>query len=134
MKPSDLITAFQEACIMETSFYPELWTESNPTLGNSQVVALMVNWLFGGDIIKCRVKAKHFERLHYYNLIDGETVDFTRQQYVGEGISCLSNSRIVDWQELTTVHAKQFDIYRKNFLKVCAKYGISNLIKNKAIK
>lgn len=53
------------------------WTESDPTLGQSQITAMLVNELFGGEIYETDIDG----RAHYFNKIDGRYVDLARDHY-----------------------------------------------------
>lgn len=56
------------------------WNESNPSLGQCAITALIVNDFFGGKIMRCMASSGS----HYYNLIDGKIVDLTVEQFLGE--------------------------------------------------
>ena len=60
--------------------FQEEWDDFNPTLGQCAVTALVVNDYFGGKIMRCMTT----KGSHYYNIIDGEIVDFTVDQFMGE--------------------------------------------------
>ena len=51
------------------------WTKENPTHGCCVPTALIVQDYFGGDVYK------HNVRRHYYNFINGEFIDLTRDQF-----------------------------------------------------
>ena len=51
------------------------WTKENPTCGQCVPTALLVQHYFGGDIYKHDIES------HYYNVIDGEVVDLTKDQF-----------------------------------------------------
>jgi hypothetical protein len=53
------------------------WTPQNPARGQCGVTALVVNDLFGGEILKTRVS----EGWHFYNRINGERYDLTESQF-----------------------------------------------------
>ena len=60
--------------------YPECrnqWNDDNKTLGHCAIVALIINDYFGGYI--CKIKVNNIS--HYFNLIDGEIVDLTSEQF-----------------------------------------------------
>lgn len=61
----------------ETSFNPNGWTKENPTYGHCAVVSLLLNDYCGGDIVKIKVNGES----HYFNIIDGEIIDFTLEQF-----------------------------------------------------
>ncbi|KKS69020.1 MAG: hypothetical protein UV40_C0036G0004 [Parcubacteria group bacterium GW2011_GWA1_42_7] len=72
-------------CCKETSADPEHWTCDNPTWGNCAEVALLVQELFGGVLIRkslADIPELSYLRSHYMNrLSDGAEVDFTRDQF-----------------------------------------------------
>ena len=49
------------------------WNEENPSLGQCAITALIVNDIFGGEIMRCMSSTVS----HYYNLIEGKIVDLT---------------------------------------------------------
>ena len=56
------------------------WSKDNPSLGQCAITALIVNDYFGGKIMRCMASSGS----HYYNLIDGQLVDLTVEQFLGE--------------------------------------------------
>lgn len=66
--------------------YPSLqdkWTPENPSLGQCAVTALVIQDLFGGEIVYC----KHLH--HYWNkLPDGTELDLTREQFGEDANPC----------------------------------------------
>ena len=61
----------------------EQWNIDNKTLGHCAIVALIINDYFGGYI--CKIKVNSIS--HYFNLIDGEIVDLTSEQFKINDIS-----------------------------------------------
>ena len=59
------------------------WNDDNKTLGHCAIVALIINDYFGGYI--CKIKVNNIS--HYFNLIDGEIVDLTSEQFKINDIS-----------------------------------------------
>ena len=53
------------------------WTADNPYRGQCGVTALVINDLFGGQILKTKID----NQWHYYNRIHGQRFDFTRKQF-----------------------------------------------------
>ena len=53
------------------------WTEENPASGQCNVTALVIQYNFGGEILKTPVN----EALHFYNLIDGKRYDLTIDRF-----------------------------------------------------
>lgn len=58
----------------------KLWTEENPSFGQCAITALVLNDLLGGKIMRCMCG----KTSHYYNFINDEIVDFTKDQFIGE--------------------------------------------------
>ncbi len=58
----------------------EAWSSDNPSLGQSDVTALIVNDYFGGKIMRVMTT----NGPHYYNLINNKVVDLTVEQFDGE--------------------------------------------------
>lgn len=61
----------------------EKWTYEKPYIGQSAVTALVVNDLFGGYIMKAKVNGES----HYYNVVEGNIIDYTAKQYEDEFIN-----------------------------------------------
>lgn len=57
--------------------YINRWTEQNPAAGQCLVTALAVQDEYGGDIYDCKVGRSR----HFYNVINGNTVDLTFNQF-----------------------------------------------------
>jgi len=53
------------------------WTPENPYKGQCGVTALVINDLFGGNILRTEVEGQW----HFYNRIEGERYDFTSKQF-----------------------------------------------------
>lgn len=70
----DLALALKEAWSSGTS---TKWTEQNPASGQCSVTSLVVQDLFGGEILKTHVPGG----AHFYNRIDGERLDLTSSQF-----------------------------------------------------
>lgn len=61
-----------------TSELPEDWTPERPSIGQCHVSALLLERAYGGDVLEGCTFAGQY---HYWNLIDGVTVDATRDQF-----------------------------------------------------
>ncbi len=55
------------------------WNEENTSLGQCAITDLIVNDIFGGEIMRCMSSTVS----HYYNLIEGKIVDLTVEQFRG---------------------------------------------------
>lgn len=68
-------------CWDKDTCYPPMqdeWSEDNPACGQCYAVTLVVNDYLGGDILRY-----YFDEGadHFCNLIEGEVVDLTREQF-----------------------------------------------------
>jgi hypothetical protein len=54
----------------------DTWTAANPARGQCNVTALLVEELFGGEILKTPLP----DGDHFYNRIDGQRIDLTASQ------------------------------------------------------
>ncbi len=75
----DLAAALDEAWSSGTS---TKWTPENPPNGQCSVTSLVVQDLFGGEILKMQVPGG----THFYNRIGGKRVDLTISQF-GQSIA-----------------------------------------------
>ncbi|MGU3400203.1 hypothetical protein ACLBWS_10745 [Brucellaceae bacterium D45D] len=66
----------EKAWSLETS---TKWRQDNPACGQCGVTSLVVQDVFGGSLLKCRVDGMW----HFYNLIDGQRYDLTVSQFSG---------------------------------------------------
>lgn len=58
------------------------WTESNHAKGQCAVTACVVNDYFGGEILNSIATLPSGKTVsHYFNVIDGQTVDLTYRQF-----------------------------------------------------
>ena len=68
---------FKDTCVPGLQ---DSWNKDNPSLGQCAITALIVNDYIGGKIMRCMCSTGS----HYYNLIGGNIVDFTFEQFKGE--------------------------------------------------
>ena len=81
MKISELNRIIEKSWSKETC-YPmscDDWSIDNPSLGQCAITALVVNDFLGGKIMRCMCG----DISHYYNIVNGEIVDLTREQFNG---------------------------------------------------
>ncbi len=87
---------FKKAWTKETC-YPgskDKWSEKIPEIGQCAITALIIQDLFGGDIVK------NDKLHHYFNFIDMETLDFTKWQFEEADFENFDYDRMVDREEL----------------------------------
>jgi hypothetical protein len=53
------------------------WTANNPANGQCNVTAILIQELYGGEIVKTPLP----EGRHFYNRIEGQRFDFTKSQF-----------------------------------------------------
>jgi hypothetical protein len=79
--PADLLYCLLRAWRQDTSLTPDDWSPRNPSVGQCAVTALVVQDLFGGELLRGCIG----EGTHYWNrLPDGQEVDLTSDQFDGE--------------------------------------------------
>ncbi len=81
---SDLNIILPEICSRETSSDPNGYTDTNPLWGHGAVVALLVQDVFGGDLLRASLEGTPFAKMrsHYWNRLPGGMVlDFTASQF-----------------------------------------------------
>jgi hypothetical protein len=81
-------------CSIDTSSHPDSWTNDNPTQGHCAIVSVLAQEVFGGEIVKVSLKGTGYEFLksHFFNVIDGQEVDFTSGQFTN-GIPYAQSAR-----------------------------------------
>ncbi len=72
-----------------TSADPEGWSSENPLWGHCAAVSLLAQELYGGDLVRGSLQSHpryKYLKSHYWNRINGQDIDFTREQYLD--LSC----------------------------------------------
>jgi hypothetical protein len=70
--------ALKQAWTAETSADPKHWSPENPAWGQCAVTALIIQDLFGGALLRCKVNGIS----HYWNCLpSGEELDLTKDQF-----------------------------------------------------
>lgn len=87
------------------------WCPDNPARGQCNVTALLLNELFGGEILKTPLP----EGDHFYNRIDGERVDLTASQF-GSPVTYLDITSSRD-EALAGTSPAKYDALRGAFAK-----------------
>ncbi|MEU4008770.1 YunG family protein [Streptomyces pseudogriseolus] len=88
----DLDTAFRSCWAADTCSHDDLpdWRPDNPAVGHCDITALVVNDLFGGDLLVADVRRHGSPHgYHWWNrLPNGIELDLTREQFrAGETLS-----------------------------------------------
>ncbi|MDO8511158.1 MAG: hypothetical protein Q7S55_03260 [Nanoarchaeota archaeon] len=79
---SGLEEAISRSWSRETSSDPERWNPENPAWGQCAVTALVINDYLGGEMVWAEAKIPDGRGIsHYFNLIDEQEVDLTRNQF-----------------------------------------------------
>jgi hypothetical protein len=90
------------------------WSPANPSRGQCAVTAMVVQDLFGGELLEAEV---HFpdgtrQGFHYWNRLDGVEVDLTREQFSSEEL--VQEPRVVDrLPEFPWLAQEQYLIFRE---------------------
>lgn len=77
-----VVEAIRLSWSKETSGVPDEWTSNNPARGQCDASSFVFWEFFGGDLVLAEVfvNGEHTEH-HYWNRIDGEDIDLTREQF-----------------------------------------------------
>ncbi len=79
MELTKLSNMLENSWDKNTSACPDLWTTNNPARGQCVVTSLIVQDMYGGDIL---VTKTDLGESHFYNrLPNGTVLDLTRKQY-----------------------------------------------------
>lgn len=83
-----LRNALEQAWSAETSTYDEDWSPDNPAYGQCAATACVVQDYLGGEIRNAYVDEPMEDDpvSHYFNDVDGVTVDFTLQQFSDDAL------------------------------------------------
>ena len=107
----------KETCV---SSLQHSWNEENPALGQCAVTALIVNDYLGGKIMRCMCESGS----HYYNLINGEIIDFTVEQFkYGIPLYGTSEQRTRDYLLSNEDTKKRYIILLNNIKDNFKRYG-----------
>ena len=80
----ELEKVLQKSWSKETSYCPNEWNQSNPSLGQCAITALIANDYFGGEIVWAEAVLPDGQKIsHFFNYINGKEVDLTRSQFPG---------------------------------------------------
>jgi hypothetical protein len=88
----DLRAIIEQSWNKNTSQWPGVWKSDNPASGQGSVTALLVQDYVGGVIVRGNVRGPLCSGQHYWNRVQGETVDLTFGQFpdgtriTGDGI------------------------------------------------
>ena len=94
------------------------WSKENPANGQCNVTAAVIYDLFGGEILRTRYPSFW----HYYNRIDGKSVDLTDSQFSRPGARFRAPERydddVSDWDAaMDGIKANEYDALRKALLQ-----------------
>lgn len=76
------LTLLRAAFDLDTTELPNVWTEDNPSVGHCHVAALLIRERHGGQIWRGHLTViPRPDGIHYWSVVDGVTIDCTRDQY-----------------------------------------------------
>ncbi len=115
-------------CDKKTAYCAREWSKNNPLWGHCAVVALLIQEIFGGDILRASLKGTEFAkaRFHFWNLLpDKQEADETRIQFRGKfpkGLKTISRKR----NQLLRIEqvAQRYNLIRNRLKKELAKRKI----------
>jgi hypothetical protein len=82
MKKEELIQRLRAAWSEDTSSDPMNWTPKNPAWGQCAVTACVVQDQLGGEVVWATAHHADGRRFsHYFNLVEGQELDLTREQF-----------------------------------------------------
>ena len=116
------VTKIIKLSFTKETCYPSLkdiWTEDNKTLGQCAITALVVNDFLGGKIMRCMCETGS----HYYNLINGEIVDLTKEQFKELPSYQLSEERTREYLLSNDDTKNRYKILLNNVKDNFIKYG-----------
>jgi len=92
------------------------WTPDNPAAGQCGVTALVIQDVFGGEILKTRLPNGQW---HFYNRINNKRIDFTDEQFA-EPITYLDQpaSRAEAFTDTNDVQYKYLSNAFRSVLKI----------------
>jgi hypothetical protein len=77
----EVITSARRAFARDTSELPDQWSPDRPSTGHCAVLSMIVQQYFGGQIVRGTTADGI---VHYWNVVDGVTVDGTRDQFAAD--------------------------------------------------
>jgi xanthine dehydrogenase iron-sulfur cluster and FAD-binding subunit A len=87
-----------------------LWTKENPAKGQCGVTALVINEIYGGEILKTKLPNNKW---HYYNFINGKSYDFTKSQFENDiEYQDVASNRV---EALTDTNEEQYNFLFNDF-------------------
>jgi len=101
-----------------------LWQKDNPALGHCGVSTLVAQDFLGGEILKTRFR----DIWHFYNRIEGTSVDFTSSQFTSPLVydDILSNRN----EAFTDTNSSQYD-HLKSAVENCLRNGLKPVEKSR---
>ncbi len=113
-KPEDLRPYLLDAWRAETSVVPIDWSPSNPAVGQCAVTALVVQDLFGGELLRGNIVGG----THYWNLLsNGREVDLTVEQFDADPV-------ISDVELRSRAYVLSYPATRARYQRLLANLGL----------
>jgi len=79
---TDSLKILQKSWCKETSSDSDNWTEDNPAWGQCAITTVLIQEMFGGEILHSFVYSKGKDYSHYYNVLpDNSIIDITAIQF-----------------------------------------------------
>lgn len=139
--PEEFEASLPSLCDQETSSEPNLWSKDNPLVGHSDIVAVAVKKLFGGNIRYAPIllPLENLElkntRAHFWNEIPSENsedlreMDLTSAQYLGAHFRSINSATCRTKSILSNGDTKRR--YKKFALRLAKKFSPNQVIADK---
>lgn len=95
-----------------SAFSPNMWNDDLRCNGQCNGTVLLVQELFGGDIIKYENPNRE-KKMHYFNRIDNCDIDLTSEQFGNVELDYSGKSRVANWN---ISNLKQFSYYKSCYI------------------
>lgn len=117
----ELTAAVSNSWSAETSASPKEWSNDNPAIGQCAVTACVVQDYLGGDILNSMVTLPDGNTdSHYYNIIEGKTLDLTKQQFPADSVFTEGKPKTKGFAS-TREYCLSYDTTRKRYETLKAK-------------
>lgn len=107
--PSSLRLDLEKVWSAETAVDPAAWTPERPSTGHCAITALLVQDYCGGRILRGVVNGDS----HYWNEVDGQEVDLTRDQFGAFALESEPEERTRDYLLSNENTAARYDRLRE---------------------
>ena len=115
------LRAILKGCCTEETSASVSWHESDPLKGHCDLIALIVQDLRGGEIVKGTLHYGGRPRGHFWNqLPNGSEIDFCDERYEGDSSVAITREGVVNLDEFEMEHlgTPRYDLYRERVMRL----------------